>query len=163
MKYSLFSFILLCTIFTLIPTGCENTELQKSIPIDDVRITPRTTCNDCPMDYCCSQVQSLEGAIDLIFCGVYGTSLTSTPCSDDWGNCPISGYELPINLLSYLATDLFCAPINSAFRVRSGDDGSIRITCQYGQLTPYSIDLYFPGTNYVYVDGDCIVSGHCPL
>lgn len=107
MKYTLFSFILLCTLFTLVPTGCENAELQKSIPIDDVRITPRTTCNDCPMNYCCSQVQSLEGEIDLIFCGVYGTSLTSTPCSDDWGIALFLDMNYPLIWLPTL-------PLNSS-------------------------------------------------
>lgn len=164
MKYSLFSFILLCTIFTLVPTGCENTELQKTISTDDVQITPRTTCNDCSQDYCCSSVMNLESSITLTFCGVYSTSMSTTPCSDNnFGNCPISGYEWTFLLGGSSATEIFCAPQNSAFSVSSAGNGSVRITCQYGQLTPVSIDLYFPGTNYVYVDGDCVVSGHCPL
>lgn len=162
MKYSLFAFIFLCTIFSLVPIGCENTELQKSISIDDQQIMPRTTCNDCPQNYCCSSVQSLQGSILLTFCGVTSPNVTTTSCTDTWGNCSISGYELNMSLGASPATEIFCVAPNSAFSVSSTGTGSVRITCQYGQLTPVSIDLYFPGKNYVYVDGDCIVSGHCP-
>ena len=164
MKYSLFSFIIVCTIFTLVPTGCENTELRQSISIDDEQITLRTTCNDCPQNYCCSSVQNLgDDPITLSFCGVVSPDLSSTTCSDTWGNCTISGYILNMYLDESPDTEIFCVAPNSTFRVQSSNPGSVRITCQYGQLTPVSIDLYFPGTNYVYVDGDCVVSGHCPF
>lgn len=142
--------------------ACDKADIQKSIPGDDLKVTPRTTCNDCPVNYCCCTVQNLEDGFPIDFCGVNSPNLSTTACSDTWGNCSISGYVLSMNLGSYPATEVFCAPSNGAFRVQSSTSGHVRINCQYGQVTPYSIDLYFPGTNYVYVGSDCVVSGHCP-
>ncbi len=149
--------------YALLTASCEKADLQKPFPTNDEQITNRTTCNDCPVNYCCSSVQNLEdGNITLSFCGVVSPNVSATPCSDTWGNCSISGYVLTMTLGASPSTEIFCVAPNTAFRVQSANTGSVRITCQYGQLMPVSIDLYFPGTNYVYVDGECVVSGHCP-
>lgn len=154
----IFSFSLLAFNY-----GCEKADMQKPIVLDETQIEPRTTCNDCEDGDCCSAVMNLGTSFSLTFCGVYSTGMSTTPCSDNhFGNCPISGFEWTFTLGGFPAFEIFCVPQNSAFSVSSTGTGSVRITCQYGQIAPYSIDLYFPGTNYVYVDGDCIVSEHCP-
>lgn len=154
---------MICLFLLAFNYGCEKADIQKPIISEDTKIMPRTTCNDCDNDECCSGVMNLEGQITLKFCGVYSTNMSSTPCSDDgFGNCPISGFEWTFLLGAFPSTEIFCVPQNSAFSVSSTGDGSVRISCQYGQLTPFSIDLEFPGKYYIYADGDCIVSEHCP-
>jgi len=154
--------MLVCFMATLLNSGCEKADLQKSLTKDGA-ITPRTTCGNCPVNYCCCAVERLDNNIDLELCGVYSFDTSPTPCSDTWGNCTISGYLLPISLMGSGDYEIFCAAASSAFRVKSSITGTVRVTCQYGQVSPVSTDLTFPGTSYVYINGSCEVSQHCPL
>lgn len=164
MKTYIIPLCLICCFLLSVNYGCEKADIQKPIDSSQTPIQQRTTCNDCDSGECCSSVTNLEGSITLTFCGVNSTSMSSTPCSDNhFGNCPISGYEWTFLLGASPATEIFCVPQGSSFSVTSTGSGSVRITCQYGQFSPVSIDLYFPGTNYVYVDDECVVSGHCPF
>jgi hypothetical protein len=163
MKINNYFPIFICMISLFVFSSCEKAELQNTIGKENPIITrgPTIDCGDCPVNYCCCWVQNLDDQLDLSFCGVESPNLTTTTCSETWGNCSISGYILPVSL-SPTDSEIFCAAPNSAFSVQSMSSGSARITCQYGQLSPVSIDLYFPGKKYVYVGSDCIVSGHCP-
>jgi len=56
-------------------------------------------------------------------------------------------------------------PLGSALRIKStsgSGTGTVRITCQYGQLGSISEDVNLPGQGFLYVDEDCIISTHCP-
>lgn len=59
MKKFHFSIYLFCFFLLAINYVCEKADLQKPIISDDKKIMPRTTCNDCDNDECCSGVQNL--------------------------------------------------------------------------------------------------------
>ncbi len=149
-----------------IATSCEKADFQKPLvtqePVDPR--SPTIECEDCPVDYCCCAIQwiSQPASPSFNFCGVASPNLSTTQCSDMWGNCSISGYLLTIGLIGYLDLDLFCAAPNSAFSVSSTSTGTARISCRYGQSGSSSTDITFPGKGYVYVDDNCDVSQHCP-
>jgi len=163
MKYSLFAFIFLCTIFSLVPIGCENTELQKSLPKDDERITTRTIeCEDCPEEDCCCGVQLLSNInSNLELCGTSSPDNTTTACGPTYvGNCTIVGYILNLALNGIYDTELFCMPQNRAFSIKANSTGTYRISCQAGQIGPQSIDVNIPAnsTAYITVNEACEVA-----
>ena len=166
MKINHFLPMMLCFSFLLTTVGCDKAELQKPV-VDNQPIVPRgptIECSDCPVDYCCCAIEWISTPIlpSFTFCGVTSPNVSTNTCSDMWGTCTISGYQLTIGLTGLYDLDLFCAAPNSAFSVSSNAIGTARISCQYGQLGAISTDLTFPGKKYVYVDDNCEVSQHCP-
>jgi hypothetical protein len=165
MKKIHFPIYLLCFFLMAIDYGCEKADLQKAVVTQEpvVPRDPTIECDDCPVDYCCCAIQWLETDPNPVFtfCGVYSPNMSTTPCSDTWGLCAISGYLLNIGLSTQYDLDLFCAAPNSAFSVSSMANGTARISCHYGQGGSTSTDVTFPGKRYVFVDDSCDVSQHC--
>ena len=165
MKTNTFLAMMICFSFLFSSIGCEKAEVQKPVITQEpvVPRSPTIECEDCPVDYCCCAIQWLETAPNPVFnfCGVYSPNISTTPCTDTWGLCSISGYLLTIGLSGLYDLDLFCAAPSSAFSVSSTDTGTARISCRSGQGGSTSTDVTFPGKRYVFVDGDCDVSQHC--
>lgn len=146
MKKSFLFYILACMTSLFIFTSCEENADQaiKAQPDTTKEITPRTIqdCEDCPDVHCCCAIELLEGDMaDLLFCGVY-TAMIGTPCGPFTppGNCPtVSGTSSTISLGGSNPTrGLFCVGTGGAFRLEylGVDAVSIRITCQYDDVTP---------------------------
>ena len=158
---------MLCFSFLLTTVGCDKAELQKPV-VDNQPIMPRgpaIDCTDCPVEDCCCAVELIEdGPVSFELCGTSSPNVITTPCSDTWGTCSISGFLLPYTLNNLYDVEIFCMPLNSAFRIKStsgSSPGTVRITCQYGQLGSVSEDVAFPGQAFFYVDEECVISTHC--
>jgi hypothetical protein len=159
---------MICFSFILGAVGCEKPDLQKPFDNNEPIIVrgPALSCEDCPVEDCCCAVELISGAgVSFELCGTSSPNVTLTSCSDTWGNCSISGFLLPYSLTAPPALEVFCMPLGSAFRIKStsgSGNGTVRITCQYGQLGSVSEDINLPGQGFYYVDEDCVISTHCP-
>lgn len=168
MKLTINQLILCCMTSIALLTACEKAEVQKPV-VDNQPILPRgpdLNCEDCPVEDCCCAVELVIGtSVQFELCGTSSPNNTTTTCSDTWGLCSISGFLLPYTLTQQSALQVFCMPLGSAFRIKStsgSGNGTVRITCQYGQLGSVSEDVNLPGQGFLYVDEDCIISAHCP-
>ncbi len=160
--------MMLCFSFLLTTVSCDKAEVQKPI-VNNQPIVPRgpaLSCEDCPVEDCCCAVELIDGGpVSFELCGTSSPNVLTTPCSDTWGSCSISGFILPYTLTSLFDLEIFCMPINSAFRIKStsgSSAGTVRISCQYGQAATISEDISFPGQGFFFIDGDCVISTHCP-
>ena len=147
MKINHFLPMMLCFCFLLNTVGCDKAELQKLV-VDNQPVVPRgpaLSCEDCPVDDCCCAVQLVTGSgVSFELCGTSSPNVITTPCSDTWGNCPISGFLLPYSLNVPPDLEVFCMPLGSSFRIKStsgSGTGTVRITCQYGQGATISEDV----------------------
>ena len=145
MKKSFMLYIIACMSSFFLFVSCEQNELQKNEkPDTTLPVTPRTPvedCEDCPVDNCCCVIEILFGGpSNLLFCGVYsgmagstcGTFTPPSPCAT------VSGISttIPLNLMNP-TRGLFCLPTGGSFRLENtGQEITIRITCQYGDITP---------------------------
>jgi hypothetical protein len=169
MKLTINQLILCCMTSIALLTACEKADIQKPV-VDNQPIVPRgpaIDCEDCPVEDCCCAVELIDlGPVSFELCGTSSPNVITTPCSDTWGNCSISGFLLPYTIMNLYDLELFCMPLGSSFRIKStplSGSGTVRITCQYGQLGSVSEDVTFPGQAFFYVDEECVISTHCPL
>ena len=159
----------ICSIFIMGTTSCERTEIQKSFPKDDSKITSRTDdCNDCPDNDCCCEIEWISGStLTYEICGATGNRLSTSPCgpiANPPGSCPgvLQTYYLgPFNLSQSPSNQLFCVPEMATFllNVTGSGTASIGITCQLGQTSPQTIITSVSATNRYYFDTD----GSCEI
>ncbi len=135
--------ISIMTLFVF--SSCESNDLQlKSQADTETPILPRTItdCEDCPDVHCCCAVELLNGTeAELLFCGVY-TAMSGTLCGPFTPPSPcgtVSGTSSIIDLGNGNPTRvLFCLGTGGSFRLQylGVDAVSIRISCQYDEVTP---------------------------
>lgn len=165
---NIFPILLLSLGFSLIYISCElGSDQHNSIlmPNDDVALTTRGDCDECPGDEeCCCAVWGQPGFPDamLQFCG---TSNGLSACSGAaTGNCPsFSGGGLFRTLDGDNPRQTFCVGENSPFYVRnlSGTTTArIIITCQADMTPPDTMWLQIaPGAyRYIETNNTCEIS-----
>ena len=168
MKKIHLSIFIFCFFLVAINYGCEKTDLQKSLPNDQVKIQNRDVpddCEDCPVTDCCCGVEHLSGPFATLW--LCGTSVptTSIACGPSQpGTCfEIDGFILPFSVSMNDQFKYFCMTEDNSFYIQNrntaGASTTIRITCQAGQLGPQSVDVELgPGnTAYYSVNDECEV------
>ncbi|HZV69615.1 MAG TPA: hypothetical protein VFG10_08725 [Saprospiraceae bacterium] len=163
MKNTVFSFIFICSIFIMMTTACERTDLQKSSINNNEKITPRIDdCGDCPPEDCCCGVQMLSsGSPTLRLCGTTSPDNTMFTCGPTFvGECEIGGFILILPLSGLGDKEGFCMAQNTAFSIVSTATVSVRITCQYDLTSPQHQDVILTANTpqYFSVNGDCEVN-----
>lgn len=161
MKINTFSITIICLICIFGATGCEKTDLQKSLPNDDGKIMPRTDCASCPnlTDCCCFiLLQNTSGSANLTLCGT--TDGTGNCTGNAVGSCDsFSGGGQSMILNSSNPRQGFCMDPGEPFYVTNNGIGgaAIYISCQGDQPNPQIITITIPGNSTVYFgsNGTC--------
>ncbi len=165
MKNNHYFYILLTLLLSTLMIGCEQkTELANALPHDDLAITNRYVdeCDDCPnMDDCCCEISWVSGSVEFELCGT--SDGDGAACSDIISGCTtIDGLKNSSITFASSQSKLFCMAESQSFIIKNlgSSSGTLNVSCQYGQLSPQSINVVFtgPGTRVVSVDGDCEVS-----
>ena len=167
-KISNFNILFSMTVLFML-TACVQEESQSHatlIPNDDVELSTRGDCDECPgANECCCIIEYLSGTPGYFsICGTSdGDAVTctiSSPCDND-----IDGLE---HTYFYLGTnELFCMIENMAFQIQRtalpAGTTYLRVSCTRDALNPQWV--YFSLTDdervAFEVDGDCLVSGPC--
>ena len=164
-KTFLINLCIVCT--TLLLTACDKADLKSTGPSEiglGGKLQNRTlhSCDDCPVNSCCCEALLISGSsIALELCGTNSPDNTSTTCSGSSGNCNVSGRILNLSLSSFGPTGaLFCMAPGNPFRITStSGSGTVRLSCQWGQLSPQSVDIAFPTTRFLDVNSSCEIAG----
>ena len=158
MKNTVFSISFICSLFFLMITACERTELQKSTLDRTQNLTTRSEfCENCDEDDCCCAVELQfpnSSTATLRLCGTADGTITT--CSDPTPPSPCSaisggGKAFVLNLND--PKEGFCMVKGNSFYVRNAGiaDADIKITCQHDITGPQIITVTIPpGQTYYY-------------
>lgn len=155
--------IFMCMIALFVFGACENTDQHASILTDKIQIDPRTVddCEDCPVDYCCCTILSLEiTTIDISVCGfsngdyLCGVYTPGGNCSQFSGIGEDITFTPPSNLRVYL-----CKEKNGVFSIFNAESFtvSVRLSCQVDITNPQFININIPAHSFVFfsTNSDC--------
>ncbi len=167
MKNTIFLLYLSVSIFILMTTSCERTDIQKSSTNQSGLISPRADdCEDCSVGCCCCSIEALNPLpMSLSFCGtcddgalLCGPFSPASPCST------FSGVVKSINFTSSHTRDVFCVPEGGSFRIlntTSGQTVTFRFTCRPDETPPTYINVTLKPDEFKFFhnDGSCIAAG----
>lgn len=150
---------MILVLFLASCTQESDTQINAQKTNDNIPITTRGDCDECPGDdECCCAVWLQPGAPDvsLQFCGT--TNGLSACSGAATGSCPsFTGGGLFRTLDSGNPRKTFCVGESSPFYVRnlSGTTtANIIITCQADMTPPDTMWLQIPPNEYIYVGTD---------
>lgn len=166
-KISNFNILFSMTVLFIL-TACVQEENQSHatlIPNDDVELSNRGDCDECPgANECCCVIEWLSGAEGYFsICGTSDgdavTCTASSSCENDIDGLEHTSFQLDDGLY-----EEFCMEEDMAFRIQRTNTGTgtvyARVSCTSDQGSPqWKLVSFTPGARVFFdVDDDCLLT-----